>query len=115
LKIIEFCTEWPKELDKKEECDQYFPIEITTSNYIYDGPSLRDDRARVVKLKFKLSSLGLNQRATDKFIKLVGERYDKETDFVTIEADRCPYRNQNEDYAMYLLTTLYYESQVSSK
>jgi small subunit ribosomal protein S35 len=108
----EFCTEWPQQLDNINECYKYFPIEITTKNFIYDGPSLRDDRARVVILSFKLSSLGLDKRAKDKFIKLVGERYNEKNETVTIVADRCPFRNQNEDYAMYLLKTLYYESKV---
>jgi small subunit ribosomal protein S35 len=65
-----------------------------------------------VILKFKLSSLDLNERAADKFKRLVGERYNDKNDLVTITANRCPYRNQNEDYAMYLLKTLYFESQV---
>ena len=61
-------------------------------------------------MKFKLSSLGLNKREADKFKRLVGQRYKNK--MVTITANRCPYRNQNEDYAMYLLKTLYFESQV---
>lgn len=33
-----------------EDCEKNFPIEITTGNYIYDGPNIRDDRARTVTL-----------------------------------------------------------------
>lgn len=29
---------------------------------------------------------------------------------LTLVADKCPYRRQNEDYANYLLTTLYHEA-----
>ena len=47
----------------------------------------------------------------DKFLRLVGlDRYDTETDTVTITADRCPYRLQNKEYCEYLLKALYYES-----
>lgn len=54
----------------------------------------------------------MDERARDKFIKLSQHRYDSNTDTLTIVADRCPFRRQNEDYAMYLLTTLYFESKV---
>ncbi|CAF0731471.1 unnamed protein product [Brachionus calyciflorus] len=108
--IKKFCTPWPKELKTDEDCEKNFPIEITTSTYIYDGPSVRDDRARVVKLQIKLSSLNLDKRSNDKLIKLAEDRYDPATDTLTLITDRCPYRRQNEDYANYLLTTLYYES-----
>ncbi|KAL7976336.1 hypothetical protein Chor_002555 [Crotalus horridus] len=58
----------------------------------------------------KLSSLNLDDHARKKFIKLVGERYCGDTDSVTITTDRCPFRKQNYDYAMYLLTVLFHES-----
>lgn len=118
--LKKFCTEFPKELkyDKdypycspEELCRIYFPVEITTSTYIYDGPSIRDDRARKVTLKINLDDLNLNERARFKFKDLVGTRYDPQTNIVTIESERCPYRQQNEDYVFYLLTTLYFESQ----
>jgi hypothetical protein len=53
----------------------------------------------------------LDTISREKFIRLVGiERYDWETDGVTITADRCPYRKQNREYCEYLLKALYYES-----
>lgn len=89
----------------------------------------------------ELSSLKLDEHARKKMIKLVGERYCKDTDVLTITTDRyahlpqyavnqsweiktlpcvslphftsCPLRKQNKDYAMYLLTVLYHESWVS--
>nr|KAF6369682.1 mitochondrial ribosomal protein S35 [Myotis myotis] len=61
-------------------------------------------------LKVKLSSLNLDDHAKKKLIKLVGERYCKTTDVLTIKTDRCPLKRQNYDYAMYLLTVLYHES-----
>lgn len=108
--IKKFCTEWPEKLKTDEDCEKHFPIETTSSTYIYDGPSLRDDRARFVEIKIKVSSLNLDNRAREKFIRLAEHRYNKIDDYLTIVADRCPYRRQNEEYANYLLTTLFYES-----
>lgn len=61
--------------------------------------------------KIQVSDLNLDSRASNKFIRLAEHRYDKDTDTLTLVADKCPYRRQNEDYANYLLTTLYHESQ----
>lgn len=109
--IKKFCTPWPVELKDAKTCIEHFPVRTTTSTYIYDGPSLRDDRARVVTLRVNVNSLGLDKRSEEKFIKLAEHRFNPRSGVVTIVADKCPYRRQNEDYANYLLTTLYYESQ----
>jgi len=110
--IKKFCTAWPKELAEDDDCERHFPVEITTSNYVYDGPSIRDDRARVATLRIKIDSLGLDDHARTKLIHLATpERYNAKTNVLTLVADRCPYRAQNEEYALYLLTTLYFESQ----
>ena len=37
-------------------------------------------------------------------------RFNEETGEITLTADRCPYRGQNEDYCKYLLTALFHES-----
>ena len=37
-------------------------------------------------------------------------RFNEETGEITLTADRCPYRGQNEDYYKYLLTALFHES-----
>ncbi|XP_007442277.1 28S ribosomal protein S35, mitochondrial [Python bivittatus] len=108
--LKDFCTEWPSALNSDEKCLQHFPIEISTTDYVSAGPSLRNPKARVVTLKVKLSSLNLDDHAKKKFIKLVGERYCVNTDTVAITTDRCPLRKQNYDYAMYLLTVLFHES-----
>ncbi|KAG8142727.1 hypothetical protein E2320_005926 [Naja naja] len=86
--LKDFCTEWPSALDSDEKCLEHFPIEIGTSDYVSAGPSLRNPKARVVTLKVKLSSLNLDDHARKKFIKLVGERYCRNTDMVTITTDR---------------------------
>lgn len=58
----------------------------------------------------KLSTLNLDAHAKDKFLRLVGDRYNPETDDLTIVTDRCPLRKQNYDYAQYLITALFHES-----
>ncbi|GAB1291445.1 28S ribosomal protein S35, mitochondrial [Apodemus speciosus] len=105
-----FCTEWPAALDSDEKCEEHFPVEIDTADYVSSGPSIRNPRARAVTLRVKLSSLNLDNHARKKLIKLVGERYCKTTDVLTITTDRCPLKRQNCDYAVYLLTVLYHES-----
>ncbi|XP_030587503.1 small ribosomal subunit protein mS35 [Archocentrus centrarchus] len=105
-----FCTEWPSALDTDAKCDEHFPIKVESTDYVSAGPSLRNLSARIVHLRVKLSSLNLDDHARKKMIKLVGERYCKDTDVLRIKTDSCPLRQQNYDYAMYLLTVLYHES-----
>ncbi|KAM4553630.1 small ribosomal subunit protein mS35 [Fundulus diaphanus] len=105
-----FCTEWPSALDTDAKCDEHFPIKIESTDYVSAGPSVRNPSARVVHLKVKLSHLNLDDHARKKMLKLVGERYCKDSDILTITTDSCPLRKQNYEYAMYLLTVLYHES-----
>lgn len=55
----------------------------------------------------------LDKHARDKFLRLVGDKYDAETDVLTIVTDRCPLRQQNLDYAQYLLTATFHESWIT--
>ncbi|KAJ8382788.1 hypothetical protein SKAU_G00035660 [Synaphobranchus kaupii] len=105
-----FCTEWPQALDSDAKCEEFFPIRLQSKDFVFAGTSLRNPQARVVTLTVKLSSLNLDDHAQKKLIKLVGERYNRDTDVLTLTAERCPLRKQNQDYAMYLLTVLYHES-----
>ncbi|NXW51636.1 RT35 protein, partial [Nyctiprogne leucopyga] len=84
----DFCTEWPSALDSDEKCERHFPIEIETVDYVSAGTSIRNPKARVVTLRVKLSNLNLDDHAKKKLIKLVGERYCKDTDTLTITTDR---------------------------
>ncbi|KAI5639305.1 mitochondrial ribosomal subunit protein domain-containing protein [Phthorimaea operculella] len=108
--IKKFCTPWPKLLNSEEAIENHYPIETITSDYCHASPSIRNPLARVVTLRIKLSTLNLDKHARDKFIRLVGDRYDDKTDLVTITADRCPVRKQNLDYVNYLLTACYHEA-----
>lgn len=106
--IKKFCTEWPKNLETDEAYVKYFPIEIISSDYCYSSPTIREPLARIVSLKVKLSSLHLDAHAKDKILRLLGNRYNPQTDIITITADRCPVRKQNLDYVKYLLTALFH-------
>jgi small subunit ribosomal protein S35 len=108
--LKQFCTKWPTTLEAEEECRKYFPVEIITSDYCYSSPTIRDPLARIVSLQVKLSSLCLDTHAKDKLLRLLGNKYNPETDIITITADRCPTRKQNLEYAGYLLTAVYHES-----
>jgi len=109
--IKKFCTAWPKELDDVDVLEAHYPVTELSSDYLNASSSIRDFRARVTTIQFKLSTLFLDYTSRDKFLRLIGpEKYDEETDLVTITADRCPYRKQNSDYCDYLLKALYYES-----
>jgi len=109
--IKKFCTPWPKELDDVDVLEENYPLTELTSDYLNSSSSIRDFRSRVTTIQFKLSTLFLDHTSRDKFLRLIGaERYDEETDLVTITADRCPYRKQNSEYCDYLLKACYYES-----
>lgn len=108
--LKQFCTEWPKGLETDEDCDRHFPMTTITTDYCHSSPTIKDPKARIVTIKVKLSTFNLDKHARDKMIRLVGDRYDEETDMLTIVTDRCPTRKQNYDYGIYVLTALYHES-----
>jgi len=57
-----------------------------------------------------LDSLPLDTHAKDKLLRLLKEKYDQETDIISLVAERCPLKKQNKDYAVYLLNVLVSES-----
>lgn len=108
--LKKFCTPWPKNLESAEKWDKHFPVEIISSDYCHALPTIRHPEARKVTLKIKLSNLKFDKHSRDKFLRLVGDRYNTETDILTLQTDRCPTKKQNYDYAQYLLTACYHES-----
>ncbi|CAG9577595.1 unnamed protein product [Danaus chrysippus] len=108
--IKKFCTPWPELLNNEEAIEKNYPVEIITSDYCHASPTIRNPLSRIATLRIKLSDLKLDKHARDKFLRLVGDKYNESTDLVTITADRCPIRKQNLDYVNYLLTACYYES-----
>ncbi|KAH8398733.1 hypothetical protein KR222_001746, partial [Zaprionus bogoriensis] len=111
--IKKFCTPWPKGLETEAKYKRHFPIEVLTTDYCHSLPTVRHPEARRVTVSLKLSDLQFDAHARDKFLRLVGERYDSETGVLTFITDRCPTRRQNYDYALYLLTACYHESFVT--
>jgi small subunit ribosomal protein S35 len=73
--LTKFCTAWPRGLETEEDTEHHFPLTVVTSDHLNSGSSVRDRRARIVTLQFKVDSLSLDGRARDKFIRLVGERW----------------------------------------
>ncbi|XP_077299976.1 mitochondrial ribosomal protein S35 [Arctopsyche grandis] len=108
--IKKFCTPWPVGLETDAKCDEKFPLEVITSDYCHSGPSIRDPLSRIVTIRMKLSKMPLDNHARDKLRRLVGDKYDETTDMLTITSDRCPFKKQNLDFVMYLLTAVYHES-----
>jgi small subunit ribosomal protein S35 len=102
--LKKFCTPFPKELLNPEDQEKHFPLRFLSSDYVQALPTVRNPLARIVTIKIKVASLNFDEHAKDKLLRLVGERYNPETDELTIVTDRCPLRKQNYDYAIYLLT-----------
>lgn len=61
---------------------------VSMSDYVHQGTSLRDPRSRIITIKIKLSALNLNDSAKEKMMRLVGDRYCRETDVLTLITDR---------------------------
>lgn len=111
--LKKFCTAWPVGLETKEKQEKHFPMTYISNDYVHGLPTIRNPMSRVVTLKLKLATLNLNSRARDKFLRLVGERYNSENDEFTLVVDRCPLKKQNYDYGVYLMTALYHECQIT--
>ncbi|XP_058463604.1 small ribosomal subunit protein mS35 [Malaya genurostris] len=110
--LKQFCTPWPKGLETEESMKKHFPVDFISSDYCHASPTIRNPLSRIVTIQLKLETLKLDKHARDKFLRLVGDRYNSDTDVLTLVTDRCPLKKQNYDYAMYLLTALFHESNV---
>lgn len=108
--LKKFCTPWPDGLETEEKIREHFPVTKVTRDYVHASPNIRDPRARIVDLEVNIKDLNLDRNAEIKLIKLAQHRYDEKTGIIKITASACPVRIQNEDYADYLMTALYYES-----
>jgi len=109
--LRKFCTKWPENLETDEQIRSHFPVTLITRDYCHSSPSIRDIRARCVTLQVNINDLRLQGWDRIKLIDLVEHRYDPQTEVLTIEAKDCPMRIQNTDYAEYLLSAVYFESQ----
>lgn len=113
--LRKFCVDWPDGLDTDEEVRSHFPVTYITRDYVHSSPTIRDERARIVDLQVNLKDLNLNEIDEDKLIRLAAHRFDKRTGIITITTSDCPTKMQNQDYADYLLTALYFESKNHEK
>lgn len=111
--LKKFCTPWPEGLETDEQLEEHFPIQTITSDYCHGLPTIRNPLSRIVTIKLKLSTLSLDKHAKDKFLRLVGDRYDPDTDILTLVTDRCPLRKQNYEYAQYLLAAIFHEAHIT--
>ena len=64
----------------------------------------------ILIFQFNMDCLDLDAHAHDKIIRLLGDRYNVEDNSVTLEVDSARVKQQNYEYAHYLLTALYFES-----
>jgi small subunit ribosomal protein S35 len=98
--LSEFFTPFPPELKNNQPLiDKHLPVTLRYSDFLHQGSSLRDMRARVVTMVVKVPTLGLDERAKDKLIRLVGDRYDPSTDTLTIVTDRLVFCILNQPLA----------------
>ncbi|XP_003743774.1 28S ribosomal protein S35, mitochondrial [Galendromus occidentalis] len=110
--LKKFCTKWPEALTDRRSKNW---LTITTSDYLNAGPSIRDERARIVTLKLRLKALELDKHSREKLITILGERYNAKKDELVIVTDRCPLRRQNLEYSLFALTAAYHESWITEE
>ncbi|CAJ0941742.1 unnamed protein product, partial [Mesorhabditis belari] len=110
LAIKQFCTEYPPELKGNKELQKVVPLKVYYNDYVHQGSSLRDIRSRVTTTTLNVAALNLSSFARDKLQRLAGSRFDSSNGMLTILTDRCHTRQQNDQYAAYLLTVLYHEA-----
>uniref|UniRef100_H2ZED5 Small ribosomal subunit protein mS35 mitochondrial conserved domain-containing protein n=1 Tax=Ciona savignyi TaxID=51511 RepID=H2ZED5_CIOSA len=109
--LKKFCTPFPEELRSQQDFEREFPLQSHTVDYVVAGKTPRNPDARVVTKTIRLCNLPLDHHARLKLTRLAGEeRFNRDTDILTLKVDRCPVRKQNNDFANYLLTALYFES-----
>uniref|UniRef100_A0A8C8G0Y6 Small ribosomal subunit protein mS35 mitochondrial conserved domain-containing protein n=1 Tax=Oncorhynchus tshawytscha TaxID=74940 RepID=A0A8C8G0Y6_ONCTS len=99
-------AQWPSALDTDAKYDEHFPVKVKSKDYMSAGTAHRNPSTHIVHLRVKLSSLNLDNHARKKMVKLVGERYCKETDTLTIT------RQVNSRFMTPPCTVLYHESWV---
>ncbi|KAI1727007.1 mitochondrial ribosomal subunit protein [Ditylenchus destructor] len=89
----------------------YLPLSVQYSDFVHQGTSLKDVRSRVVTISLNIEALKLDEHATDKLRRIAAKYMSHDENVITIVCERCPTRKQNRDYADYLLTALFFESQ----
>lgn len=49
--LKKFCTPWPKGLETDEKCEQHYPIQFISSDYVHGLPSIRNPLSRIITIK----------------------------------------------------------------
>lgn len=49
--IKKYCTKWPAELETIKDCEQYFPIEYVSTDYVHGLPTIRNPLSRIISLR----------------------------------------------------------------
>ena len=110
--IKKYCTPWPDQLTDKKLA-KLNPVTIYSTDRIHSSPSIRDARARTVRLEIHIDKLKLDKHSRRKLIKLLGKkRYDFKTNLINIETSDCPFKEQNLELSIYRLTACYFEAWV---
>ncbi|VDN97389.1 unnamed protein product [Rodentolepis nana] len=116
--LKKFLTKWPSGLKTDADINRHYPLEVITQSFTNSAPSIHDTRARRVTIRVQLKSLGLDERAKLKLLRLAKvygfergmAQYYSSEDVLELSSDRCPVSNQNYDYLNYVLTVLTMES-----
>nr|CDS30747.1 mitochondrial ribosomal protein s35 [Hymenolepis microstoma] len=116
--LKKFLTKWPSGLKTDADINRHYPVEVITQSFTNSSPSIRDTRARRVTIRVQLKSLGLDERAKLKLLRLAKvygfergmAQYYSDEDVLELSSDRCPISTQNYDYLNYVLSVLTMES-----
>ncbi|VDL57915.1 unnamed protein product [Hymenolepis diminuta] len=111
-------TKWPSGLKTNADVNLHYPVEVITQSFTNSSPSIRDSRARRVTIRVQLKSLGLDERAKIKLLRMAKvygfergmAQYYSAEDVLELSSDRCPVSTQNYDYLTYVLSVLTMES-----
>lgn len=49
--LKKYCTPWPKGLETDELCEEHFPVQYITSDYVHGLPSIRNPLSRIITIK----------------------------------------------------------------
>lgn len=49
--IKKYCTKWPAELETTKQCEEHFPIEYISTDYVHGLPTIRNPLSRIISLR----------------------------------------------------------------
>lgn len=51
--LKKFCTPWPEGLETDELCEQHYPVQYITSDYVHGLPTIRNPLSRIITVKVR--------------------------------------------------------------